>query len=171
VPRGLRPVALVDRRIRRQTARFEKTAWRFVLTVGAMNEHLSHIGLWVRHQDEAAAFFTDKLGFEVREDVTLAEMGGYRWLTVGPPERPDFALALNVPGPPFPAEQVEPLKKLMADGLLGGIFFSTDDCRATYEQLKTRGAEIEQEPTQQPYGIEIVLRDPSGNSIRYVQRT
>ena len=139
-------------------------------TVLAMNQHLSYIGQWVRDQDEAIAFYTEKLGFELREDLSLPELGDYRWVTVGPPEKPDFALALNVPGPPFDADKVEAIKKLMADGMLGGLFFATDDIEASHEQLKSRGAEIEQTPTQMPYGVEIVLRDPSGNSIRYVQR-
>ena len=135
-----------------------------------MNQHLSFIGHWVHDHDEAVAFYTQKLGFELREDVSLPELGGYRWVTVGPPEKPDFALALNVPGPPFDADKVEAIKSLMADGMLGGLFFATDDIQASYEQLKSRGVDIEQEPTQMPYGTEIVLRDPSGNSIRYVQR-
>jgi catechol 2,3-dioxygenase-like lactoylglutathione lyase family enzyme len=135
-----------------------------------MNTHLSHIALWVRDQDEAAAFYTEKLGFEVREDATLAEFGGYRWLTVGQPENADFALSLNKPGPPFDDDKVDAINKLMADGMLTGLFFATDDVQAVHEQLKSRGVEIEQAPTQQPYGTEIVLRDPSGNSIRYVQR-
>jgi catechol 2,3-dioxygenase-like lactoylglutathione lyase family enzyme len=135
-----------------------------------MAQHLSHIGLWVRDKDEAVTFYTEKLGFEIREDVSLPELGGYRWVTVGPPENGDFALALNEPGPPFDADKTEALSKLMADGMLGGIFFATDDAQATYEQLKSRGVEIDQAPTQVPYGTEIVLRDPSGNSIRYVQR-
>jgi catechol 2,3-dioxygenase-like lactoylglutathione lyase family enzyme len=148
----------------------EKTAADRLLTVRTMNQHLSFIGQWVHDHDEAVAFYTQKLGFELREDVTLPEMGGYRWVTVGPPEKPDFALALNVPGPPFDADKVEAINKLMADGMLGGLFFATDDIQASYEQLKSRGVDIEQEPTQMPYGTEIVLRDPSGNSIRYVQR-
>ena len=135
-----------------------------------MNQHLSYIAQWVRDQDEAIAFYTDKLGFELREDLSLPELGDYRWVTVGPPEKPDFALALNVPGPPFDADKVEAVKTLMDAGMLGGLFFATDDIEASHEQLKSRGAEIEQAPTQMPYGIEIVLRDPSGNSIRYVQR-
>jgi catechol 2,3-dioxygenase-like lactoylglutathione lyase family enzyme len=135
-----------------------------------MNQHLSHIGLWVRDHDEAIAFYTEKLGFEVREDVSLSELGGYRWVTVGPPENSDFALTLNVPGPPFDADKVEALNLLMVAGMLGGVFFATDDVQASYEQLKSRGTEIDQGPTQQPYGTEIVLSDPSGNSIRYVQR-
>ena len=134
-----------------------------------MNQHLSHIALWVRDQDEAVAFYTQKLGFEVRDDTTLPELGNYRWVTVGPPEKPDFAIALNVPGPPFDADKVEAIKTLMAAGMLTGMFFATDDIQASHEQLKSRGVAIEQEPTQMPYGTEIVLRDPSGNSIRYVQ--
>jgi catechol 2,3-dioxygenase-like lactoylglutathione lyase family enzyme len=134
-----------------------------------MNQHLSYIALWVRDQDEAVAFYTQKLGFEVRDDTTLPELGNYRWVTVGPPEKPDFAIALNVPGPPFDADKVEAIKTLMAAGMLTGMFFATDDIQASHEQLKSRGVAIEQEPTQMPYGTEIVLRDPSGNSIRYVQ--
>jgi predicted enzyme related to lactoylglutathione lyase len=147
----------------------EKTAARGVLTVHAMNQHLSYIALWVRDQDEAVAFYTQKLGFEVRDDTTLPELGNYRWVTVGPPEKPDFAIALNVPGPPFDADKVEAIKTLMAAGMLTGMFFATDDIQASHEQLKSRGVAIEQEPTQMPYGTEIVLSDPSGNSIRYMQ--
>jgi catechol 2,3-dioxygenase-like lactoylglutathione lyase family enzyme len=141
-----------------------------LLTFDRMNSHLAHISLWVRDHDEAVDFYTQKLGFEVREDVSLPELGGYRWVTVGPPEKPDFALALNVPGPPFDDDKVEAIKRLMADGMLIGLFFQTDDIQATHEQLKSRGVEVDQAPTQQPYGTEIVLSDPSGNSIRYVQR-
>jgi catechol 2,3-dioxygenase-like lactoylglutathione lyase family enzyme len=148
----------------------EKTASDVLPTVLVMNQHLSYIGQWVRDLDEAIAFYTEKLGFELREDLTLPELGEYRWVTVGPPEKPDFALALNVPGPPFDADKVEAVKTLMAAGMLGGLFFATDDIEASHEQLKSRGVEIQQPPTQMPYGIEIVLSDPSGNSIRYVQR-
>jgi catechol 2,3-dioxygenase-like lactoylglutathione lyase family enzyme len=135
-----------------------------------MAQHLSHLSLWVHDHDEAIAFYTQKLGFEVREDVSLPELGGYRWVTVGPPENGDFALALNTPGPPFDPDNVAVLNTLMAAGVLEGLFFATDDIEATHEQLKSRGVEIDQAPTQMPYGTEIVLRDPSGNSIRYVQR-
>jgi catechol 2,3-dioxygenase-like lactoylglutathione lyase family enzyme len=147
----------------------EKTAARALPTVQAMNQHLSFIGQWVHDQDEAVAFYTEKLGFELRSDLTLEELGGYRWVTVGPPENKDFALALNVPGPPFDADKVEAINTLMSAGMLGGLFFATDDIEATHEQLKSRGVTIDQPPTQVPYGTEIVLTDPSGNSIRYVQ--
>jgi catechol 2,3-dioxygenase-like lactoylglutathione lyase family enzyme len=147
----------------------EKTAGRALPTLRRMNQHLSYIAVWVHDQDQAVAFYTQKLGFEVRDDVTLEELGGYRWVTVGPPENKDFALALNVPGPPFDADKVEAINTLMAAGMLNGLFFATDDIQASYEQLKSRGVDIEQEPTQMPYGTEIVLRDPSGTSIRFVQ--
>lgn len=130
--------------------------------------NLSHVNVWVRDRDEALAFYK-KLDFEVRDDVSLPELGNYRWLTVGPSGRPDIAFALNVPGPPFDPAVNDSLNELMTKGVLGGYFFSTDDCQAAYEKLKGRGVEFEQEPTQVPYGIEVVFRDPSGNSYRIVQ--
>jgi predicted enzyme related to lactoylglutathione lyase len=133
-----------------------------------MTQHLSNIGLWVRDQDEAAAFYTEKLGFEIRDDVTLPEFNNYRWLTVASPGQ-DVALALNVPGPPFDADKVEAIRRLMADGMLGGLFIATDDCQASYEEVRSRGVQFDAPPTQQPYGLEAILHDPSGNSIRLVQ--
>jgi predicted enzyme related to lactoylglutathione lyase len=138
-----------------------------------MRMHLSTFNVWVHDQEEALAFYTDKLGMEIREDVTVAEMGNFRWLTVGPVGQPDVAVVLMaVPGPPmFEAETSDQLNSLMAKGVLGGLFFSTDDCRGMYEDLKSRGVEFTQEPTEQPYGIDAGFRDPSGNGIRLVQRT
>jgi catechol 2,3-dioxygenase-like lactoylglutathione lyase family enzyme len=132
---------------------------------------LSHTQLWVHDQDEALAFYTEKLGMELREDVTVPEMGNFRWLTVAPPGQSDVALALMaVPGPPvFEQETSEQIRTLMAKGAAGGLFFSTDDCRASYEELKSRGVEFSEEPTERPYGIDAGFRDPSGNSIRMIQ--
>jgi catechol 2,3-dioxygenase-like lactoylglutathione lyase family enzyme len=136
-----------------------------------MLKTLSAVNVWVHDQDEALAFYTEKLGFEIREDVTLAELGDFRWLTVGPPGQDDVALALMaIPGPPvFDSETADQVKSLMAKGAAGGLFFTTDDCRATYEQLKGRGVEFTEEPSERPYGIDAGLRDPSGNAIRMVQ--
>ena len=136
-----------------------------------MLKQLTHVSVWVHDQDEALAFYTEKLGMELRDDVTLAEMGNFRWLTVGPPGQPDVACALmSVPGPPvFDADTADKLKELMAKGAAGGLFFSTDDCKSTYEDLKGRGVEITQEPTERPYGIDAAFRDPSGNQIRMIQ--
>jgi len=136
-----------------------------------MLKQLTHVNVWVDDQDEALAFYTEKLGMELRDDATVPEMGNFRWLTVGPPGQPDIALTLMaVPGPPvFDTDTRDQLKTLMAKGAAGGLFFSTDDCQATYEELKSRGVEFQQEPTGQPYGIDAAIRDPSGNQIRVVQ--
>jgi catechol 2,3-dioxygenase-like lactoylglutathione lyase family enzyme len=136
-----------------------------------MLTQLTHVNVWVHDQDEALAFYTEKLGMELREDVTVPEMGNFRWLTVAPPGQSDVALALMaVPGPPvFEQETSEQIRTLMAKGAAGGLFFSTDDCRASYEELKSRGVEFSEEPTERPYGIDAGFRDPSGNSIRMVQ--
>ena len=134
-----------------------------------MLKTLSNINVWVHDQDEALAFYTEKLGMEIRDDVTLPELGDFRWLTVGLPGQ-DVALALMaVPGPPvFDEETSQQITALMAKGA-GGLFFSTDDARSTYEELKKRGVEFQQEPTEQPYGIDAGFRDPSGNQMRMAQ--
>jgi catechol 2,3-dioxygenase-like lactoylglutathione lyase family enzyme len=138
-----------------------------------MLKTLSHVNVWVHDQDEALAWYTEKLGFEVREDVTLAELGDFRWLTVGPAGQDDVALALmTIPGPPvFDPDTADAVRDVMAKGAAGGLFFSTDDCRATYAELKGRGVEFTEEPSERPYGIDAGLRDPSGNAIRMVQTT
>ena len=132
---------------------------------------LAHVGLWVHDLDDALAFYTGKLGFEIREDVTLEEFGGYRWLTVGPAGQPDVAFTLNVPGPPlFDQESADEVLRVLAQGKMGGFILNCDDCQETYEELLARGVEFQQPPTEVPYGIDAALRDPSGNSIRLVQR-
>jgi catechol 2,3-dioxygenase-like lactoylglutathione lyase family enzyme len=136
-----------------------------------MLNRLTNAQVWVHDQDEALAFYTEKLGLELRDDVRVPEMGDFRWLTVGVPGQDDVALTLmEVPGPPvFDAETRDQIMALMAKGAAGGLFFSTDDCRATYEDLKGRGVEFQQEPAEQPYGVDAGFRDPSGNQMRMVQ--
>jgi uncharacterized glyoxalase superfamily protein PhnB len=138
-----------------------------------MLKSLATAMVWVHDQDEALAYYTDKVGLEVREDVTVPEMGNFRWLTVGVPGQEDVAIVLMaIPGPPVFDEQTrEQIQELMAKGASGGLFFTTDDCRETYEELKSRGVEFQGEPTEQPYGIDVGFRDPSGNQARVVQRT
>jgi uncharacterized glyoxalase superfamily protein PhnB len=132
---------------------------------------LSTTQVWVHDQDEALAFYTQKLGMEVRSDVTVAEMGNFRWLTVGPVGQPDIAIVLMaIPGPPLmDAETTEQVKDLVGKGFAGTLFLTTDDCRATYEDLKARGVDFTEEPEERPYGIDAGFRDPSGNSIRLTQ--
>jgi catechol 2,3-dioxygenase-like lactoylglutathione lyase family enzyme len=136
-----------------------------------MLKQLTHVNQWVHDQDEALAFYTEKLGMELRDDVTVPEMGSFRWLTVGPVGQPDIAIVLMaVPGPPvFDSETAEQLKTLVAKGAGGGLFFTTDDCRATYEELRSRGVEFSQEPMERPYGVDAGFRDPSGNQIRMME--
>jgi catechol 2,3-dioxygenase-like lactoylglutathione lyase family enzyme len=132
---------------------------------------LTHVNVFVHDQDEALAFYTEKLGMELRDDVTLPELGGFRWLTVGPPGQEDIAITLmTIPGAPmFEADTQSMLKELMGRGVLGGLFFTVDDCQQAFEELKGLGVEFSQEPTQQPYGIDAGFRDPSGNAIRMMQ--
>jgi predicted enzyme related to lactoylglutathione lyase len=132
-----------------------------------MLNKLTYVNVWVDDQDGALEFYTEKLGMELREDITMPELGGFRWLTVGLPGQ-DVALALmSVPGPPvFDAETQAQIKALVAKGVAGGLFFSTDDCQGSFEELRKRGVEFSQEPTKQPYGIDAGFRDSSGNQMR-----
>jgi predicted enzyme related to lactoylglutathione lyase len=132
---------------------------------------LSNAQLWVHDQDEALAFYTQKLGWEVRSDVTLPEMGDFRWLAVGPAGQPDISVVLMaIPGPPvMDAETAEQLRSLMAKGFAGTVFLTTDDVGASYEELKGRGVEFTEEPEERPYGIDSGFRDPSGNGFRLTQ--
>ena len=135
-----------------------------------MLDAISHVAVWVHDQDAAKEFYTEKLGFEVREDNTLPEMGNYRWLTVGPPGQPDVRVILSTPGPPaMDAETAEQLRDLVARGALGPGIIRTDDCRKTCAELEARGVELSQEPDERFYGIDAAVRDPSGNEWRIVQ--
>ena len=132
---------------------------------------ISTAQVWVHDQDEALAFYTEKLGMEVRADVTLPEMGDFRWLTVSPPGQDDISIVLMAfPGPPvFSEETAAGVRDLTAKGAASTIFLTTDDCRASYEELKGRGVEFTETPEERPYGIDAGLRDPSGNSLRLTQ--
>jgi catechol 2,3-dioxygenase-like lactoylglutathione lyase family enzyme len=137
-----------------------------------MDMQLTHVQVWVHDQDEALAFYTDKLGMELREDVTVPEMGNFRWLSVGIPGQDVAITLMAIPGPPvFDEETRETIRKLLATGASGGLFFATDDAQESYEELKSRGVEFTQEPTEQPYGIDAGFRDASGNHFRLAQRS
>jgi predicted enzyme related to lactoylglutathione lyase len=127
--------------------------------------------LWVHDQDEALAFYTKKVGMEVRSDVTAPELGDFRWLTVGPAGQPDIAIVLMaIPGPPvMDAETADQVRTLMAKGFAGTIFLQTDNCQAAYEEFKGRGVEFVEPPEERPYGIDSAFRDPSGNNIRLTE--
>jgi catechol 2,3-dioxygenase-like lactoylglutathione lyase family enzyme len=128
-----------------------------------MITRLSVATIWVRDLNEALRFYTEKLGFEIRADVTQRD---YRWLTVGLKSQPDIEFHLSVvkPGGPFTQEDVDQLTKLLEAGKLGIGPWKTDDCQQTYETLKARGVEFVQPPTDRPYGIiEAIFKDNSGN--------
>ena len=132
---------------------------------------LANTQLWVNDQDEALRFYTEKLGMEVRSDVTVAEMGDFRWLVVGPAGQPDIGIVLMaIPGPPvMDPEVAEQTRDLVAKDFAGTIFLTTDDCNAAYEELRGRGVEFVNEPEETVYGIDSSFRDPSGNHIRLTQ--
>jgi predicted enzyme related to lactoylglutathione lyase len=132
---------------------------------------IANAQLWVHDQEEALAFYTEKVGMEVRADVTLAEMGDFRWLTVGPAGQEDVSIVLMaIPGPPVMDEETETqVREVMSKGFAGTVFLTTDDCQASYEELRSRGVEFSEAPEERPYGIDSGFRDPSGNSIRLTE--
>jgi uncharacterized glyoxalase superfamily protein PhnB len=124
--------------------------------------------LWVHDQEEALEFWTKKVGFEVRADVTMPELGDFRWLAVGAPGQDEFAIALlAIPGAPVMDDGTKKqVEELMGKGFAGAVFLTTDDVQAAYEELKGRGVEFTEAPSERPYGIDSEFRDPSGNTIR-----
>ena len=133
--------------------------------------NIAFAGVWVQDQDEALAFYTEKLGWELRADVTVPELGNYHWLTVGPPGQPDLSVVLNaVPGPPvMDAATADQIRSLMATGWAGNVMLTTDDAQRSYEELSARGVEFTEPPEERPYGIDSAFRDPSGNQFRLTQ--
>lgn len=127
--------------------------------------------LWVHDQAEALAFYTEQLGMEVRSDVTVPEMGNFRWLTVGPVGQPDVSIVLMaVPGPPMMDEATRAqVLDLMGKGFAGTVFLTTDDVHASYDELRGRGVQFIDPPTPMLYGIDSSFRDPSGNNFRLSQ--
>jgi predicted enzyme related to lactoylglutathione lyase len=132
-----------------------------------MIDRLSHATVYVLDQDRAKAFYTEKLGFELRQDV---RMGDFRWLTVGPKAQPDLELVLMpLQGGMMTEESAASLRALVESGKLGIGVFATRDCRKTYAELKARGVAFRSEPAERPYGIEAMFIDDSGNMFSLTQ--
>ena len=132
-----------------------------------MSQGVEVMGVYVRDQDEALAFYVDKLGFRVHTDV---RNGDYRWLTVQHPEQPSFQLGLFKPGPPvLDADTAQTLRAMVAKGAMPPLVLNVDDCRATYEQWRARGVEFTQEPTDRYGNVDAGFRDPSGNGWKMIQ--
>jgi uncharacterized glyoxalase superfamily protein PhnB len=128
--------------------------------------------LWVHDQEVALQYWTGKVGFEVRQDVSLPDLDNtFRWLTVGPRGQDDVSIVLMaVPGPPvMDAITQQEVRNLTAKGFAGTVFLTTEDCQASFEELRSRGVEFTEEPHEMPYGIDCGFRDPSGNSVRLTQ--
>lgn len=132
-----------------------------------MNQGVEVVGLYVRDQEEALAFYVDKLGFRVHTDV---RNGDYRWLTVQHPEQPSFQLGLFEPGPPvIDAATAQALRAIVAKGAMPPLVLTVDDCRAAYDQMRDRGVEFTQEPVDRYGSVDAGFRDPSGNGWKLIQ--
>lgn len=127
--------------------------------------------VWVHDQDVALEFYTKKLGMEVRQDVTVPELGNFRWLTVAPPGDEEVSIVLMaIPGQPVLDDvTAEEIRRLMGKGFAGTVFLVTEDCQKSYEELSARGVEFTETPEDRPYGVDSGFRDPSGNSFRLTQ--
>ncbi len=125
------------------------------------------VGLYVRDQDEALAFYVEKLEFRVHTDVRNGE---YRWLTVQHPDQPSFQLGLFAPGTPvLDAGTAQTVRAIVAKGAMPPLVLHVDDCRATYERLRDRGVEFTQEPMDRYGTVDAGFRDPSGNGWKMIQ--
>ena len=133
-----------------------------------MIQKLSHATIYVLDQDQALDFYTNKLGFEVRMDMTIES--GFRWLTVGPKSQPDLELVLfAVKSGSFDEVTAGHIRALLEQGALGVGVFDTADCRTTYAELAAKGVDFISPPQEQPYGIEATFRDNSGNMFSLTQ--
>src|SRR5215831_301505 len=133
-----------------------------------MNEGIQVVGLYVRDQDEALAFYVDKLGFRVHTDV---RNGDYRWLTVQHPEQPSFQLGLFKPGPPMLDEATaQAVKAIVAKGAMPPLVLAVADCRGAYERLQALGVEFTQEPVDRYGNVDAGFRDPSGNGWKMIEQ-
>ncbi|OGT59650.1 MAG: glyoxalase [Gammaproteobacteria bacterium RIFCSPHIGHO2_12_FULL_63_22] len=132
-----------------------------------MTQGVSVMGLYVRDQDEALAFYVDKLGFIVHTDVGN---GDYRWLTVQHPEQLSFQLGLFRPGPPVhDANTAQTLNEVVAKGAMPPLVLMVDDCRAAYERLSALGVEFTQAPVDRYGAVDAGFRDPSGNGWKMIE--
>jgi catechol 2,3-dioxygenase-like lactoylglutathione lyase family enzyme len=139
-----------------------------------MIRRMSHTNVFVLDQDSAKAFYTEKLGFEERFDISMGDEfegagQGFRWLTVSPKEQPDLQIVLASCDMARSPEQAAQLRALVASGGMGPGVMTTDDCHQTYEELSAKGVTFVSEPAERPYGIEAMMRDDSGNLISLTQ--
>lgn len=132
-----------------------------------MITNISIVSVFVKNIDESKKFYTDVLGFEEKDDITLGD--GYRWCSIVHPAQPELQVSLSVPGPPLSAGMVEAITRALNDGTMNGLGLTVDDCQRTYEELSGQGVEFLQPPSVRPYGTEAVCRDNSGNWLVLVE--
>ena len=132
-----------------------------------MITNVSLVTVYCIDQDAARDFYVNILGFEQRVDITMGE--GFRWLTIGHPSQPELEITLMLPGPPLPTEDADLLRRQLENGQWGGLGLRVDDCRKTYDELTAKGVPFVQEPSDRPYGVEAIARDPSGNWLVLVE--
>jgi catechol 2,3-dioxygenase-like lactoylglutathione lyase family enzyme len=135
--------------------------------MSATAQGVGMVGLYVRDQDEAVAFYVEKLGFRVHTDV---RNGDYRWLTVQHPDQPSFQLGLFTPGPPaLDAATAQTAKEIVAKGAMPPLVLTVDDCRAACDRMRARGVELTQEPVERFGSVDAGFRDPSGNGWKVIE--
>ena len=136
-----------------------------------MIQRMSHATVFVTNQNEALEFYRDKLGFRVHTDAMVGP--DFRWLTMCTNDDPHFEIVLMEPKPGMlmDEETSNTIRGLLAKGVLGAGVFNTNDCRATYEEMKAKGVQFQSEPAERPYGVEAVFRDNSGNWFSLTQPT
>ncbi|HEY4068079.1 MAG TPA: VOC family protein [Burkholderiaceae bacterium] len=132
-----------------------------------MSQGVEVVGLYVHDQDEALAFYVEKLGFRVHTDV---KNGDYRWLTLQLPEQPSFQLGLFVPGPPMlDAATAQTLRAMVAKGAMPPLVLTVDDCRAAHQRMSALGVEFTQQPVERYGTVDAGFRDPAGNGWKMIQ--
>lgn len=126
-----------------------------------MITNISLVSVWVKDIDDSKKFYTEILGFEVKDDLTLG--ADFRWCTVAHPAQPELQVHLTTPSRPLSDDLIGAMQRAQSEGGLPGLGLAVDDCQATYEELSAKGVEFIQKPEQRPYGVEALMRDNSGN--------
>lgn len=132
-----------------------------------MFTNVSLVTLYVTDQDEAKAFYVDKLGFVEADDVSMGD--GFRWVTIQHPDHPELSVTLMVPGPPLDEEVAEAVRRALANGTMSGFGLTVADCQKVHDALSADGVTFVQPPSERPYGVEAVMRDNSGNWLVLVE--
>ncbi|WP_329413698.1 VOC family protein [Nocardia vinacea] len=130
--------------------------------------NVSLVTVYVTDQDAAKQWYTEKLGFVERTDLTMGD-NGFRWVSIAHPDHPELEVTLMIPGPPLDDNLADAIRRALANGTNGALGLKTDDCQKTFEELTAKGVEFIQPPAKRPYGTEAIIRDNSGNWLVLVE--